>query len=324
MEITNQQNTPAATPRKPKASRQAFGESLARLGETHRDIVVLDADLAKSTKSELFMKKFPERFFEMGIAEQNMIGVAAGFGTNGKNAFCCSFACFVAGRFETIKMSVAYANANVKIVGTHAGIGIGPDGYSQMGLEDIALMRTLPGMVVLQPSDEVETMQMMEFLANYKGPAYLRLTRQDLTPVHGDDYRFALGKLDVLAQGEDVAIFATGGPVMHAVAARARLAEQGIRAAVINVGSLKPVDHEGIAAWAKRVPLFVTVEDHNIIGGLGGAVAEVLSGVGGAKLLRHGMPDVAGESGEPDELYAKYKLDAAGIASVVLGAIRKM
>jgi transketolase len=315
----------AAAKSKPKASRQAFGEALAELGAKHTDVVVLDADLAKSTKSELFAKRFPERFFEMGIAEQNMVGVAAGLGLAGKNAFCCSFACFVAGRFETVKISVAYSGANVKIVGTHAGVGIGPDGYSQMGLEDLALMRTLPGMQVFQPADEIETRQIVAHLCQHRGAGYLRLTRQDLTPVHDESYRFVPGKLDVLAQGKDVAILATGGPVMHAALARAKLASAGIDAAVINVPTIKPIDREGIAGWAQRVPLFVTVEDHNVLGGMGGAVAEALAEVAGARarLHRHGIPDVFGESGEPDELYAKFRLDAEGITAVVREAIAR-
>jgi transketolase len=316
-------STTTISTQKPKASRQAFGEALAELGGAHSDIVVLDADLAKSTKSELFAKKYPERFFEMGIAEQNMVGVAAGLGSSGKNAFCCSFACFVAGRFETIKISVAYSGANVKIVGTHAGVGIGPDGYSQMGLEDLALMRTLPGMQVLQPADEIETREIMKHLATHRGAAYLRLTRQDLTPVHGEGYRFVPGKLDVIAEGKDVAILATGGPTMHAHAARTKLAAAGIDAAVINVPSIKPFDSAGIAAWAAKVPLFVTVEDHNVLGGMGGAVAEALAEVAGARarLVRHGIPDVFGESGEPEDLYRKFRLDSDGITSVVREAL---
>ena len=308
---------------KPKATRQAFGEALARLGGEYANIVVLDADLAKSTKSELFAKKYPERFVEMGIAEQNMLGVAAGLSLAGKNAFCCSFACFLAGRFETIKISVAYPNSNVKMIGTHAGVGIGPDGYSQMGLEDLALLRTLPGMQVFQPADEIECIQIMEHLATHVGPAYLRLTRQELTPMHTASYRFVPGKLDVLFEGKDVAIFATGGPSMHAVRARAMLAAQGIDAAVVNVPSIKPFDDAGVQAWSKRVPLIVTVEDHNVLGGMGGAVAEALAGASGdrARLVRHGIPDVFGESGEPEDLYAKFKLDAEGITSVVREAL---
>lgn len=308
---------------KPKATRQAFGEALARLGGEYTNIVVLDADLAKSTKSELFAKKYPERFVEMGIAEQNMLGVAAGLSLAGKNAFCCSFACFLAGRFETIKISVAYPNSNVKMIGTHAGVGIGPDGYSQMGLEDLALLRTLPGMQVFQPADEIECNQIMEHLATHVGPAYLRLTRQELTPMHTSAYRFVPGKLDVVFEGVDVAIFATGGPSMHAVSARAMLAAQGIDAAVVNVPSIKPFDDAGVQAWSKRVPLIVTVEDHNVLGGMGGAVAEALAGASGdrARLVRHGIPDVFGESGEPEDLYKKFKLDAEGITSVVREAL---
>jgi transketolase len=303
---------------KPKASRQAFGEALAELGAKYPNVVVLDADLAKSTKSLMFGERYPERFFELGIAEQNLVGVAAGLSSAGKNAFCCSFACFVAGRFETIKISVAYGVANVKIVGTHAGVGIGADGYSQMGLEDLALMRTLPGMAVFQPADELETKQMIEHLCQYEGPAYVRLTRQDLAPVHGPDYRFEPGKIDVLAEGKDLAIVATGGPVMYAMQVRERLAASGIDAAVINVHTIKPIDREGLLAWASRVPLMVTVEDHNVLGGLGGAVAEVLSErSGGARLYRHGIHDVFGESGETEDLFKKFRLDTDGIEAVV-------
>lgn len=308
---------------KPKASRLAFGERLAELGGTDPNIVVLDADLAKSTMSELFAKKYPERFFEMGIAEQNMVGVAAGLALSGKTAFCCSFACFVAGRFETIKISVAYSGANVKVVGTHAGVGIGPDGYSQMGLEDVALMRTLPTMEVFQPADEIETRQVVEHMSKSKAPGYLRLTRQNLNPLHDASYTFVPGKLDVLREGKDVAIFASGGPVMNAVDAVALLAKDGIDAAVVNVPSIKPMDRAGVHAWAKKVPWIVTVEDHNVLGGMGGAVAEVLAEVGGARLHRHGIHDVFGESGSPADLYRKFELDAQGIAAVVKRTLGK-
>ena len=213
---------------------------------------------------------------------------------------------------------LAYGNANVKIVGTHAGVGIGPDGYSQMGLEDLALMRTLPGMQVFQPGDERETQQVVAYLAAHEGPAYLRLTRQDLPSVHGPDYRFEPGKIDVLAEGKDVAILATGGTVGPALEARARLGVEGVDAAVINVHTIKPIDREGLAAWARRVPLMVSVEDHNVLGGMGGAVAEVLAELGsGARLHRHGILDAFGESGETDDLYRKFRLDAEGITEVV-------
>jgi transketolase len=309
---------------KPVASRQAFGEALALVGAAHPEVVALDADLSKSTKSELFAKKFPERFFQVGIAEQNMIGLAAGLALSGKVAFCCSFACFLAGRFETIKISVAYAGGRVRLVGTHAGVGIGEDGYSQMGLEDIALMRTLPEMVVLQPADDVETHSMVKWLVtDCKQPAYLRLTRQNLERVHSADFQFAPGKLDIVRPGTDVAIIASGGPVFQAVRAAEALAKEGKSVCVANLGSIKPLDHEGIEALAKRVPLIVTVEDHNVLGGIGGAVAEVVAGVKGARAAvhRHGIMDMFGESGTPEALYEFHRLDAKGIASVVRGLL---
>jgi transketolase len=310
------------TASKPIATRQAFGEALEKLGAQFPHVVVLEADLAKSTRSELFGKKFPERYFDLGIAEQNMIGVASGLALSGKTAFCCSFACFVAGRFETIRMSVAYAGANVSIVGTHAGVGIGPDGYSQMGLEDIAMMRSLSQMSVFQPADDVETAQIVQWLCSGQaGPSYLRLTRQNLNRVHDEQYRFVVGALDVLAEGRDVAVFATGGTVMHAMGARELLKDKGIDAAVVNVPSIKPLDADAVRAWAVRVPHIVTVEDHSVLGGLGGAIAEIVAQSGGARVTRHGIHDVFGESGSPEDLYAHFKLDAAGITGVVASTV---
>jgi transketolase len=303
---------------KPIATRLAFGEALAKLGEKYPDVVVLEADLSKSTRSDLFAKRFPERFFEMGVAEQNMIGVAAGLARSGKTAFCCSFACFVAGRVETVRMSVGYSKARVRVVGTHTGIGTGPDGYSHMALEDLATMRVLPTMEVFQPADDLETAQIVEYLCQKPGPAYLRLTRQELARVHGPDYRFEPGKLDSLRQGRDVAIFATGGTVMHAVEAAEMLAQQGIDAAIVNVPTIKPMDREGVVQWAKKVPLIVTVEDHNVIGGMGSAVAEVAAERAGARVVRHGIYDTFAESGSTKDVYRKFKLDAQGITDVVL------
>jgi transketolase len=305
---------------KPIATRQAFGEALALVGAEHREVVVLDADLSKSTKSELFAKKFPERFFQMGIAEQNMLGVAAGLGLSGKIPFACSFACFIAGRFETIKISVAYAGSPVRIVGTHAGVGIGEDGYSQMGLEDVGLMRTLPEMVVLQPADDVETHAMVRWLVEQcKQPAYLRLTRQNVRRVHEASWTFTPGKLDVLREGTDVAIIASGGPVMNALDAAEALAHEGLSVGVANLSTIKPLDVAGVEALARKVPLIVTVEDHNVLGGAGSAVAEVVASMRGAhaRVHRHGVLDTFGESGTPEALYAKHRLDAAGIAAVV-------
>ncbi|MDR0965440.1 MAG: transketolase family protein [Myxococcales bacterium] len=301
-----------------KATRQVFGETIAKLGETHPEIVVLDADLSKSTKSDIFAKKFPDRFFEMGIQEANMIGVAAGMANAGKLPFICSFSCFVTGRYDQIRLSVAYSNANVRIIGSHAGVGIGEDGFSQQGLEDIALMRALANMVVIQPADEVECISAMEFLVDYKGPAFIRTTRQNLMAVHAPDFKFQLGKSDTLREGTDVAIFATGGTVQGAVLAHEALEASGISARVVNVASLKPFDAEAVVKAARECKGgIVTVEDHQIVGGLGSSVAEAMAEAGvGAKLHRVGIEGF-GESGTPEELYSHFQLDAAGIEARV-------
>lgn len=306
-----------------KATRQAFGEALAALGETHPDIVVLDADSAASTKSILFAKKFPQRFFEMGIAEANMIGTAAGLALSGKVPFCCSFAAFITGRYDQIRMSVAYSNANVKIVGTHAGVAIGDDGYSQQGLEDIALMRALPGMAVVQPADDVETAAAVKYLAEHRGPAFLRLTRQNVPRVHGEDYEFRFGAIDTLREGTTAVIFASGGTVAPALEAAKELEEDGISLRVVNVHTIKPLDVEGVVAAVKASGnLAITAEDHTVVGGLGGAVAECLATHHPARLLRIGIQDVFGESGSPEDLLAKHGLDAAGIARQVRAFVR--
>src|SRR3990167_9006100 len=224
-----------------KSTRVAFGEALARLGEKNRDIVVFDADLSVSTMSKYFAEKFPDRFFEMGIAEANMIGTGAGIALQGKVAFICSFGTFITGRFDQIKVSLNYAGANVKIVGTHAGIAIGDDGYSKMGLEDLALMLVLPKMTVLQPADATETECIVDFLANkHVGPAYLRLTRQNVDDLFNASYRFNFGKGVVLREGPDVAIFASGGVVASSLYAAEALAKDGISATVVNIHTIKP------------------------------------------------------------------------------------
>jgi transketolase len=306
-----------------KATRQAFGEALAALGETHGNIVVLDADLSKSTKSELFAKKYPERFFEMGIAEANMIGTAAGLALSGKVPFCCSFAAFVTGRYDQIRISVAYSGANVKIVGTHAGVAIGDDGYSQQGLEDIALMRAIPTMSVIQPADDLETAAAVKYLAEHPGPAFLRLTRQNVPRVHAEGYEFEFGKVDTLREGKDAVIFASGGTVGPALGAADELAKEGISLRVVNVHTIKPLDVDGVVAAVKASGnLAISAEDHTVIGGLGGAIAEALSEKHPTKLLRIGVQDVFGESGAPDEIIAKHGLDAAGIARQVRAFIK--
>lgn len=297
------------------SSRKAFGDALVLLGEHHPQIVVLDADLAKSTFSYLFAKAYPQRFFEMGIAESNMIGVASGLALSGFSAFACSFACFITGRFDQIKMSVAYSNASVKIIGTHAGIGIGEDGYSQQGLEDIACMRSLPSMKVLQPADDIECHSMMSYLVNNHGPAYLRLTRQDLVRVNDINYKFNIGKFNLLKHGDDVAIFASGGVVYNALRAAIDLAQIGIHARVYNASSIKPIDDEAIYHAGRATKLLVSIEDHNIVGGLGGAISESLSKHAFMpKLIRIGINDDFGESGSPDKLYDKHGLSQEKIA----------
>lgn len=315
-----------------KATRQSFGERLAELGATHPEIVVLDADLSKSTKSELFAKKFPDRFFEMGIAEANMIGTAAGLAFTGKIPFLCSFGCFLTGRYDTIRLSVAYAQANVRLVGTHAGVGIGDDGHSQMGLEDISLMRALPTMGVFQPADDVETKALMDFLVKtWKGPAYIRLTRQNLPEVtlKGQVFRpLKIHRVDSTdissfsAAGKmRVACFASGATVTESLQAQKLLAGSEIEMQVYNVHSLKPFDEESLSKIANHVGtdgLLVSVEDHSVIGGLASCISESISKRGNQpRLLALGIQDQFGESGEPIELYDKFGISAKAIAGQI-------
>lgn len=306
-----------------KATRQAFGEALAKLGETHPEIVVLDADLAKSTKSELFAKKFPNRFFEMGIAEANMIGTAAGLSFTGKLPFLCSFGCFITGRYDTIRISAVYAQANVRLIGTHAGVGIGDDGHSQMGLEDISLMRALPTMGVFQPMDAKETEHLMEYLVKeWKGPAYVRLTRQNLPDLYPAGAPFKPTKLMEIAKGSGsgarVVCIASGAGVAEAFEASKLLASQNISLAVWNAHCLKPFDEETTLLLARDAKLMVTVEDHSVIGGLGSAVAEALARTTAHPvLMKLGVQDQFGESGEPAELYDQHGISAKAIAAQI-------
>jgi transketolase len=299
-----------------KASRAAFGEALIELGARDERIVTLDADLAKSTMTTGFAKKFPSRAFDVGIAESGMIGLAAGLALPGHVPFACSFACFLVGRFETIRVSVAYSDAPVKLVGTHVGVAIGEDGYTQMGLEDIACLRSLPNIPIVQPADEIETKQAVAYAVEHAGPIYLRLTRQNLEPVHEAGYRFQFGRADVLRPGNDVSILTTGGPVWNTLEAAGKLAAEGIHAEVINVATIKPLDDDAILRSAGRTGHVVTVEDHSIHGGLGGAVAELLGEVMPTPLKRIGVTTF-GESGDPKGLYARHGLDPDGIAATV-------
>ena len=302
-----------------KASRAAFGEALLELGATDDRIVTVDADLSKSTMTAAFARTYPDRAFNLGIAESNMLGIGAGLALTGKIPFVCSFACFVVGRFETIRISVAYTNANVKIVGTHAGIAIGEDGYSQMGLEDIACIRALPNVPVIQPADELETRQAVAWAVEHQGPVYLRLTRQSLEPVCPPGYRFRLGRWLVLRPGTDVTLIGTGGTVFNCLEAAKLLAAEGVSAEVIDAACIKPLDEESLLASAGKTGHVVTAEDHSIAGGLGGAVAEALAEALPTPMRRLGVQGF-GESGDAKGLYAKHGLDPAGIA----GGVRKL
>ena len=313
---------------KPQATRQAFGEALLALGESYPRIVVLDADLSKSTKSDLFAQRYPHRFFQMGIAEANLIGTAAGLAFAGLLPFACSFGCFLTGRYDTIRLSVAYSQANVRLVGTHAGIGIGDDGYSQMGLEDVALMRALPQMGVFQPMDDWETRALMEHLVSqWQGPAYLRLTRQALPRLSDPQFDWKVTHMHPVCPLEPLAApvtrvlcLATGATVAQAIEARQELRNQNRDLCVWNVHCLKPFDYRTLRGLLQeRWDLILSVEDHSIIGGLGSIVAETLAEMPqhGASLRRLGIQDVFGQSGPAAELYAHYGIDARAIVQAV-------
>ncbi len=305
-----------------KATRVSFGEQLVELGATHPELVVFDADLSKSTQSQLFAAKYPERFFEMGIQEQNMIGAAAGMALSGKKPFICSFSTFVVGRFEVIRMSIGYTEANVVVVGTHCGVAIGEDGYSQMALEDIALMRTLPNMTIIQPADDREAKAAVSFLAGHDQPAFLRLTRQGLEDIHGDDYTFRFGKADVLREGNDAVIFATGGVVHNSLGAAEELKSEGYDIRVVNIHTIAPLDVDYVVQAARDTGRVITVEDHSIVGGLGGAIAEVLGERQPTRMKRIGMTEY-GRSGTPQDLYVHYGLDKEGIRRQVAEFLRR-
>jgi transketolase len=297
-----------------EATRVAFGRALVRRGATDRRVIVLDADLATSTQTRAFAEKYPERFIQVGIAEGNMVGVAAGLALAGKVPVAASFACFLTGRFEQIRVSIAYNQANVKLVGTHAGIGIGEDGYSQMATEDLALMRALPNVAVIQPADGQETEQAVEYMLSHEGPVYLRLTRQKVADVTPQGYRFEFGKGCVLREGSDLALIATGATVGSALGAAQKLADGGIDAAVLNIATINPIDAELVLEWGARVGRLLTIEDHSVRGGLGSAVCEVVTEGGPVTVYRQGVRDF-GESGSGEALYRKHGLDAEGVAA---------
>ncbi len=296
------------------ATRDAYGDTLKELGELNKDIVVLDADLSGSTKTSVFAKAYPERFFNVGIAEQNLIGTAAGLATAGKIPFASSFAMFATGRaFEIIRNSVCYPKLNVKVAATHAGLTVGEDGATHQALEDISLMRSLPNMIVLSPADAIETRECILKAVEHNGPVYIRLGRAKVPVIFDENYKFEIGKGVELRQGIDVTIIATGVMVEKAILASEKLAEEGISARVINMASIKPIDEEIIVKAAKETKGIVTVEEHSIIGGLGTAVAEVVAEKHPTKVLRIGTMDTFGESGDGFELLEKYGLSVNNI-----------
>lgn len=291
------------------ATRDAYGEALAKLGEENSSVVVLDADLSGSTKTSLFAKKFPERFFNMGIAEANMIGTAAGLAAAGKIPFASTFAIFAVGRaWEQVRQSVAYPKANVKIVATHSGVTVGEDGGSHQSVEDIAIMRAVPNMTVIVPADGIETALAIQAAADFKGPVYVRLGRNKVQTIFDDSYKFIIGKGVQLRGGTDLTFIGTGLMTAQALLAADILQSEGVSARVIHIATVKPLDEELILAAARETGAVVTAEEHSIIGGLGGAVAELLSEKCPVKLKRVGIKDRFGLSGKGDELLKYFGL----------------
>lgn len=295
------------------ATREAYGEALAEIGEEIKDIVVLDADLSGSTKTAVFAKKYPERFFNMGIAEQNLMSTAAGFATCGKIPFASTFAIFATGRaFEQVRNSICYPKLNVKIAATHAGLTVGEDGATHQAIEDLAIMRALPNMTVINPADGVEARKAVRAAALYKGPVYLRFGRLAVETIFDEDYEFEIGKGKVLKEGTDVAIIATGIMVGEALKAAEILEKDGKKAMVVNIHTLKPIDEE-IILKAAECGAIVTAEEHTVMGGLGSAVAEVLAEKKPTPMRRIGIKDQFGQSGKPGELLKLYNLTAEDI-----------
>jgi len=308
---------------KTAAQRSYYGKALAELAE-RKDIVVLDADLAGSTKTSDFKKAAPERFFQIGIAEQNMIGVASGLAASGKTVFASTFAVFASGRcWEQIRLAVAYPKLNVKIVATHCGISVGEDGASHQALEDIAIMRSIPNMVVISPADAYEAYAATKVIAEYDGPCYMRMGRSDFPMILPEDVTFEIGKATVLKEGKDITLVGTGQMVMSCLEAADALAKEGINAEVINMSTIKPLDSDCILRSIKKTRCIVTAEEHSIIGGLGSAVAECISERDPVPLMRIGTRDTFGESGNPDDLMKKYGLTSKDIVNAAKTSISK-
>ncbi len=306
------------------ATRDAYGDALVGLGKKRNDVVVLDADLSGSTKTSKFAKAFPDRFFNIGIAEQDMVGTAAGLAIAGKLPFVSTFAVFATGRaWEQVRQSICYPNLSVKIVASHSGITVGEDGGSHQSVEDIAVMRVIPHMTVIVPADGPETLQAIEAAAEHKGPCYVRVGRNKVPTLYGQDYQFKIGKAHVFNEGRDAAIIATGIMVAESLKARDMLKAEGIDAGVINMSTIKPIDADVVISAARRCGAIVTAEEHSIIGGLGGAVAEVLAESAPVPLMRVGIRDAFGTSGDYEGLLKHYGISADNIAASVREVMKK-
>ena len=299
------------------ATRESFGKALEELGEENKKVVVLDADLYNSTKTEYFKKRFPERFFNLGIAEADMIGTAAGFATCGKIPYASSFAAFATGRvYDQIRASIAYPKLNVKICATHAGITVGEDGATHQMVEDINLMRGMPNMLVMSTSDDIQTKWAVKEIANYEGPVYLRLTRYKTPVIYDNKTKFEIGKGIQIGDGTDACIIATGVTVAESLKAKEELKQKGINVRVVDIHTIKPIDKDLIIKSAKETKKLISIEDHNVIGGLGSAISEVLTDEYPVKLTRLGIKDTFGMSGKADELMSYYKINANNIVEL--------
>lgn len=297
-----------------KATRQSYGEALVELGKENENVVVLDADLSTATKTELFAKQFPDRFFDMGIAEANMIGTSAGLATCGKIPYASTFAMFAAGRaYDQIRNSVCYPNLNVKICATHAGVTVGEDGATHQMLEDISMMRTIPNMTVISTSDDAQTKWAVREISKIKGPVYLRLARLGTGEIYDKEQKFEIGKASQIGEGTDGTVFATGVTVEQALIAQKELKEKGINIRVVDVHTIKPIDKEMVVKCAKETKKLISIEDHNVVGGLGSAISEVLTEEYPAKLIRIGVKDTFGKSGKAKELMEYFGITAKNI-----------
>ena len=302
-----------------KATRQSYGEALLELGKENKNIVVFDADLSTATKTNIFAKEFPERFYDMGIAEQNMISTAAGMSTCGKIPYASTFAVFAAGRaYDKIRNSVCYPKLNVKICATHAGVTVGEDGATHQMIEDISLMRTLPNMTVLSTSDDVQTKWAVKEISKINGPVYLRLSRLATPIIYGENQKFEIGKAVQIGEGTDATIFATGVTVSEAIRAQEILENKGIKVRVVDIHTVKPIDKDMVIKCAKETKKLISVEDHNVIGGLGSAISEVLTEEYPVKLVRMGINDTFGKSGKAIELMQYFGITAENIVEKVV------